>query len=97
MIVLLWYLFKAFVLIISSDMAESITEEASRPGFGMRLAIASIGKRFPQARNVSTGWLEGRLHNSQESPDSTSTVTLLVRTYYYSPFLCPRHEMAGGI
>ncbi|XP_055998075.1 uncharacterized protein LOC125683320 isoform X2 [Ostrea edulis] len=46
-------------------------------GFGMRLAIASISKRFPQARNISTTWLEGRLHHSQESSSSTSPVKIL--------------------
>lgn len=52
-------------------MAESVTEEANKPGFGMRLAISSIARRFPLAHNVSTHWLEQRLHGSQEPLNPT--------------------------
>nr|XP_022314208.1 uncharacterized protein LOC111118838 isoform X2 [Crassostrea virginica] len=48
-------------------MAEAPDNESSKPGLGMRLAIASISKRFPLARNVSTHWLDQRLHEGQGS------------------------------
>ncbi|XP_061178546.1 uncharacterized protein LOC133187200 [Saccostrea echinata] len=52
-------------------MADSLKdEESSKPGIGMRLTIASISKRFPRARNISTQWLFKRLYNSQESQSS---------------------------
>ncbi|XP_062613827.1 uncharacterized protein LOC134275575 [Saccostrea cucullata] len=55
-------------------MADSLKEEAdesSKPGVGMRLTIASISKRFPRARNVSTQWLYKRLQNSRESQEKS--------------------------
>uniref|UniRef100_K1QEU7 Uncharacterized protein n=1 Tax=Magallana gigas TaxID=29159 RepID=K1QEU7_MAGGI len=58
-------------------MAESVTEEASKPGFGMRLAISSIARRFPSARNVSTHWLDQRLHGGQGPQGPSSSVKIL--------------------
>lgn len=58
-------------------MAESVTEEANKPGFGMRLAISSIARRFPSAHNVSTHWLDQRLHGGQRSQSPSPPVKIL--------------------